>query len=368
LSLYKRGATYWYEFRFNGERIQESAKTANKEAARQIESAHRIRLAKGEAGIVEREPAPTLRGFSDKFLQQIRMDCASKPRTVEFYESKLARILTSSEMADARLDLIDENRIEAYKRARAVQATRRKTPTAPASINRELATLRRLLRMAAGWKVIAAAPRIKLLRGESPREFVLSREDEARYLDALPPDMRPLCTFLLDTGLRMGEAISLEWSSVRLREQPGYVTVRAVLAKGRKTRSIDLTPRARRVLEAIKGRADLVFRNPDGEALYLTWLDQQHAEVRTLLAFPEDFVLHSLRHTFGTRLGETGADIRTIMELMGHASLAVAQKYVHPSTEAKRRAIERLGEAVEAPAKVPTSLKTSRRRKSVNAL
>ena len=85
MAIYKRGDTYWYEFQFNGERIQQSAQTGNKDAARQIEAAHRVRLAKGEAGIEEKPAAPTLREFSKDFLKQIQMDCASKPRTVTFY-------------------------------------------------------------------------------------------------------------------------------------------------------------------------------------------------------------------------------------------------------------------------------------------
>jgi hypothetical protein len=56
------------------------------------------------------------------------------------------------------------------------------------------------------------------------------------------------------------------------------------------------------------------------------------------------------------------------MDLMGHASLAVAQKYIHPSTEAKWRALERLREAVEVPAKVPTVLEAVRTKKRANAL
>ena len=50
MSIYKRGDVYWYEFEFNGRLIRESAQTGNKDVARQIESAHRVRLAKGEAG------------------------------------------------------------------------------------------------------------------------------------------------------------------------------------------------------------------------------------------------------------------------------------------------------------------------------
>jgi hypothetical protein len=67
MALYKRGDTYWYQFQFNGQRIQQSAQTGNKDAARQIEAAHRIRLAKGEAGIIERPPAPTLKEFAPRF-------------------------------------------------------------------------------------------------------------------------------------------------------------------------------------------------------------------------------------------------------------------------------------------------------------
>ena len=54
-------------------------------------------------------------------------------------------------------------------------------------------------------------------------------------------------------------------------------------------------------------------------------------------------MLHSLRHTFLTRLGEAGVDAFTMMRIAGHnSSVTVSQKYVHPSTEAMERAFERL--------------------------
>ena len=61
-----------------------------------------------------------------------------------------------------------------------------------------------------------------------------------------------------------------------------------------------------------------------------------------MLKLPADFVLHAMRHTFGTRLGETGADAFTIMKLMGHSSVTISQRYVHPSPEAIEIAYERL--------------------------
>ena len=51
-------------------------------------------------------------------------------------------------------------------------------------------------------------------------------------------------------------------------------------------------------------------------------------------------MIHSLRHTYGTRLGESGASAFRIMELMGHSSVTISQRYVHPSTDEKQRAVE----------------------------
>jgi integrase len=58
--------------------------------------------------------------------------------------------------------------------------------------------------------------------------------------------------------------------------------------------------------------------------------------------FPKDFVLHSLRHTCLTRLGEAGADAFTIMRLAGHSSVTVSQRYVHPTPESMERAFDQL--------------------------
>jgi integrase len=63
--------------------------------------------------------------------------------------------------------------------------------------------------------------------------------------------------------------------------------------------------------------------------------------------FPREFVIHGLRHTFLTRLGEAGADAFTIMKLAGHSSVTVSQRYVHPTPESCETAFERL-EALNA--------------------
>ena len=166
MAIYKRGDTYWYRFQFNGERIQESAQTGNKDAARQIEAAHRVRLAKGEAGIHGAAGGAHAGGIRAAVRRlRSRPLCAEKPATVGFYQEKLRRLLEDRSLPSTPLDAIDEAVIDGYKQRRTRQASRYGRPLSPASVNRELATLRRLLRLAQEWKILDRVPRIRLLRG-----------------------------------------------------------------------------------------------------------------------------------------------------------------------------------------------------------
>jgi integrase len=348
MAIYKRGGVYWYAFEFNGRRVQESARTGNKDVARQIEAAHRVRLAKGEAGIHERPPAPTFAEFAPRFNAAIVTLCADKPATVTFYAEKLRRLLEDSQLAGTRLDAIDEAVIDGYKQRRTRQASRYGRPLSPASVNRELATLRRLLRMAQEWKVLDRVPRIRLLRGERNREFVLSHRLEPAYLAAAPQPLRDVAVLILETGVRPGEAVGLRWEDVRLQAgvhaRHGYIVIRGGKSRNAK-RNLRLTERAAEMLKARKAgpKSAWVFPGETTDSAILgTSLDHQHDVVRTALKLPRDFVLHSLRHTMLTRLGEAGADAFSIMKIAGHSSVTVSQRYVHPTPEGMDRAFERL--------------------------
>jgi len=348
MAIYKRGDTYWYEFQFNGERVQESAQTGNKDAARQIEAAHRVRLAKGEAGIHDRPPVPTLAEFGPRFESAIVTLCAEKPATVSFYKEKLRRLLEDRKLAGARLSAIDEAVIDGYKQRRTRQASRYGRPLSPASVNRELATLRRLLRLAQEWKVLDRVPRIRLLRGERNREFVLSHKLQPTYLEAAPQPLKDVALLILESGIRPGEAANLQWSDVYLqpavRAKFGYIAIRHGKSPKAK-RNLSLTAAAAEMLKARKTavKSAWVFPGDSPDAAILgTSLDHQHEDVREALKLPADFVIHSLRHTMLTRLGEAGADAFTIMRIAGHSSVTVSQRYVHPTPEGMERAFERL--------------------------
>jgi integrase len=352
MAVYKRGNTWWYEFVWNGERVRDSTKQSNKRVAETIEAAKRTQLAKGEVGIRDRKKAPTLTEFAPRFIETIETQCADKPATVGFYQEKLRRLLSEPQLAGVRLDAIDEAVIDGYKQRRTEQASRYGRPLSPASVNRELATLRRLLRLAQEWKVLDRVPRIRMLRGERMREFVLSHRAEQGYLDACPQPLRDVATLILETGVRPGEATSLQWDDVRLQPAVhakfGYIQIRSGKSHNAK-RNLSLTPRAAELLKGRKAATKSAWVFPgetDAAPILGTSLDHQHDGVREALKLPKpkDFVIHSLRHTMLTRLGEAGADAFTIMRIAGHSSVTVSQRYVHPTPEGLERAFERLGD------------------------
>lgn len=195
MAVYKRGKVWWYKFTYRGEPIHESTKQGNKRVAEQIEAAHKTALAKGEVGIRERKPVPSLQGFADRFLAAIETQYADKPATILFYRSKLNYLLAFGPLAKRRLDRIDEALIDEYKQKRSRQLSRRKKPFSVVPVNRELATLRRLLRLSHEWKMIDRVPRIRLLRGETVREFVLGHEQEDQYLVEAPQPLHNVVSY-----------------------------------------------------------------------------------------------------------------------------------------------------------------------------
>ncbi|WP_460798817.1 tyrosine recombinase XerC [Nocardioides pacificus] len=182
------------------------------------------------------------------------------------------------------------------------------------------------------------------------------RVDEARDLieaateladDGSPVGLRDVAMLelLYATGIRVGELVALDLGDVD-RER----NVVRVLGKGRKERSVPFgQPAAAAVDRWLDlGRAQL-WAEGAGAALFLgvrgRRIDQR--AVRTLVhrriagvAGAPDIGPHGLRHSAATHLLEGGADLRSVQELLGHASLATTQIYTHVTTDRLRRAYQ----------------------------
>lgn len=350
MAIYKRGSVYWFDFVFDRKRYQASTKTKNLRAAEQIQAKAKTDLALGRYGLAMPKPVPFLKDFAETFKSWVQVRNAEHPATIGFYEEKLTRLLEFKPFANAKLNDIDEGMIENYV------SLRRKT-MAPGSVNKELATLRKLLRYASRkLKLIAAVPTFSKLKGEGERDFILTYDMEKLYLSVTSDTLRDFAILALDTGIRCGEGAALEWKHVQVEPLSGARCGSVHIVKGKSKnakRILSMTPRVKAMLEnrrKFHPKERFVFPGQKkGTHMRVSSFDNAHLRTwqRTVdeqdePKFPQEFVIHSLRHTFGTRLGESGADAFTIMRVMGHSSVTVSQKYVHPTPDSLERTFERL--------------------------
>lgn len=373
--IFKRESTYYYEFELRGRRYRESTRQGNPRIARQMEAARRTQILKGELGVNEKPPAPAFQDFTTRFTDWVSTEKKQKPKTVTFYKDCVKQLLKYDKLRCALLDRIDEAMIADYIKWRTAQtrhyAIRQKKgaytlantfrPVAVASVNRELATLRRILNVARQWKEISAVPIIKLLPGEQTHERVLTHAEESLYLGAAPLLLRQFATVMLDTGCRPEEVCRMKWENVHLEPVSGsrYGYAHNPFGKTKRAkRNLPLTARVHAILsmrydEAEKPKEGYVFPGiEEGHVPYST-IDSQHNRTLDKLNAigpdgkkPENpvtpFRLYDLRHSFLTRLGEVNTDPYTIQKIAGHSSIVMSQRYVHPTGERVEDAFSRL--------------------------
>jgi len=183
---------YWYKFVWKGKLIRESSKQGNDKVARQMEAAHRVSLAKGEVGIREKKPVPTLRQFiGERFEPWCR--ATASPRTWrDHYAVGVRAILSSQQLANIRLNEVSSEQIARFVMARQAKGL------AVSTINGNLRVLRRILGLATEWGALETVPKIKRLAGEKHREHVIGADEEMRYLAAAPGLLASVATVLFD--------------------------------------------------------------------------------------------------------------------------------------------------------------------------
>ena len=231
--------------------------------------------------------------------------------------------------------------IERYKK------TRREEGAEPATINRELGCLRHMFNMAIAWGKAQNYPfgfgknKVKFLKEPKEKERILTEEEEDRLLETVrtSPKEKHLESIIitaLNTGMRKAEILDLKWSNVDFKN--GVILVEGT--KNGEVRKIPMNQKLTAALESGKktSKGDYVFSDngkPYGDVKTGWWTALKKAGI-------ENFRFHDLRHTFGSRLGMKGTDIKTIAELMGHKDIKMTQRYSHPTPEHKKRAVEML--------------------------
>jgi len=209
----------------------------------------------------------------------------------------------------------------------------------PATVNRDISVLRRLLSWAVeqGWLMVNPLSKVKMERERRVKRPVLSVAEEERLLAVCPEHLKRLAIAALDTGMRRGELVSQLWEDVDLSRDLLSVT-HSKTPEG-ESRELPLTGRLRELLSSLAGRSGPVFsyKSQPVYSVKRAWKTAiKNAGIRPLR-------FHDLRHTFNTRLMEAGVMQEIRMALMGHSTgSSVHAIYTHIELPTKRKAIAQL--------------------------
>ena len=289
------------------------------------------------------------------WLMWLGAERRASPRTLEAYGRCVRHYLAFLEgHRGETLRTADLGGITASE-LRAWLASRRRAvvPLGPRSLAQALSAVRAFHRWLDRRCGVANA-QIGLVRGpRSPASLPRPvSEDQAKglILEADDPDIEPwaaardaaILTLLYGCGFRISEALSLKGS-----DAPLGVTLR-ITGKGSKTRIAPVLPAVRRAVDAYlqalpvrPGADEPLFRAARGGPLSPRHVQATVQRLRGRLGLPKSATPHALRHSFATHLLGAGADLRSIQELLGHASLSTTQKYTAVDAERLLRAYAR---------------------------
>ena len=346
--MYLRNGNWVTEFYHEGIRHKKSLGMGiSKTVAKEREAKYKQEVREGK----HRVKAKRIRfeTFAEKYLDHARVN--KKPKSAKRNEVSINMLMPY--FKGKLISSIHSFQVEQYKKAR------RDGGASPATVNRDIACLRNMMNKAVDWGFLQVNPlaKVKLLHEDNEVMWVLSPEEEARLLDECDKIrqrkgakyLRDLVEFALYSGMRQDEIFGLRRVNIHLEDN--YLL--ATDTKTHQDRPVPVNETMREILIRRMERpgSDFVFCNHKGERLSHLSRGFKSArkkaglirwEVKNGETVEVRFRFHDLRHTFGSRLGMNGADLKSIMEIMGHRTAKVAMRYQHPSPSHKLEAIKGL--------------------------
>lgn len=231
---------------------------------------------------------------------------------------------------------------------------------------KDLVTIVKLSLKAASKEKLIIPSTIEILYPKTEKEKklkVFSKENQIILAQSIYLDLKPKSAgilFCLHTGVRIGEICAIQWKDIDLENKTVTInkTIQRIFIQqtdGKSyTKLIITTPKTKASNRIIPLSATIypILRKmqTNDPNTYLLTNTEKYLEPRTYRGFYDRFIkrleiehinFHGLRHTFATRLIESGADYKTVSELLGHASVMMTLNlYVHPQMEQKRKAVE----------------------------
>jgi len=331
--IFKRAGSPYLWIRYtgvDGKQKKESTKTTLKTEAEYLLSKRRKEAMEGI--IPDRNKKAVL-------LSALMKDYLIWAEHQRAYESKKIRVdLLLREFGDIPLSAFSIKIVEQY------QSKRLKDGRKPATVNKELATLKHMLHKAAEWgmvseEAIKGALKVKLLQENNRRLRFLSKEESVSLINNCAKHLKPMVVTALNSGMRRGEIFGLTWE--RVDRKHGFIYLNTSKNGERREIPINNTLRAQfeeLALSNVDGHR-FVFHEKDGKPY-----DSVKRSFKTACddAKITDFHFHDLRHTFASQLVMAGVDLTTLKELLGHKDIKMTLRYAHLAPSHKLRAVELL--------------------------
>ncbi len=210
----------------------------------------------------------------------------------------------------------------------------------PATVNRNLGRLRRLLNVAVSWGLLDESPmkNLKFLPENNRRHRYLSVPESENLVNAcISPRVCAIVELCLHTGLRLGEILNLRFQDIDF--PAGLILIRD--SKNGQPRHIPMDSTVVDLLSNYSRHpmSDLVFASASGTKLKSVRDGFKNACNRAGLS---DLHFHDLRHTFASQWVMAGGDLYLLKEILGHKSIVMTQRYAHLSPQFTRSAVNLL--------------------------
>lgn len=336
----------WYiDYYASGRRKRE--KVPSKKLAEIVLQKRKVEIAEGKFLDIRKQERIRFEDFSDTFL-----NLHSKPNKKSWKSDEYNFIALRPYFRGRYLYDITTEDIEKYKAARAKEV-------APATVNRELATLKTMFTKAIAWGKLKDHPAqtVKFLREPNGRLRFLEKEEIVNLLAKCKGIIKPIVIVALNTGMRRAEILNLKWRDIDFNRGIIYL----LDTKNGERREVPMNAWAKSTIIRIR-------THPESPYIFCNTSGRPYVNIRKsfLKAVTDSGILnfhfHDLRHTFASHLVMSGVDINTTRELLGHKDIRMTLRYSHLSQDHKKRAVDVLGSRMDTiwtPA--PVSSETSKK-------
>ncbi|BFU94354.1 MAG: putative Integrase [Nitrospira sp.] len=330
MGLVKRGDVWWMSFTYQGKQVRKSTGTSDRRLADAILAKVKVQIVEGQYFERAAAESHTFQELMDRYEKE-HVARKLRHRGLKGYMKNLRGFFGERTLAD-----ITPKEIVAYKNKRYEDGM------APATINRELANLKKAFNLAMReWEWCHQNPvsRVSMEKENNKRDRWLTEEEEGRLLGSCRPWLLDVVVFALHTGMRMGEILELTWRGVDFNHR----TVTVFRSKNGERRTIPVNETVLHMLKEKSKVRSLVLDRVFCSKIF-TPLESGHLRRAFRLALSkakiEEFHFHDLRHTFATRLVQAGIDLYKVQQLLGHKSPIMTQRYAHHYPESLRDGVE----------------------------